>query len=281
MTSKQELRTVIITGASRGIGRAIALRFASEGARLVLSAVSADALRDVAMACGGSDRVREVAGDLGDPNILARITASADELGGADVVVNNAFWEEHGDVADVSLEGWDRTLRVCLTAPMLLIKGALPGMIGKGRGWVVNVGSAHALLAGTEYVAYEAAKAGLLALTRSVAVNYGRRGVRANVVSPGLVMSERMVSWWADASDRVREAMLATIPVGRAGSPEEIAEVVAFAASPAASFMNGAMIAVDGGATSLLAEVATLQVAGEKPPVDRVAAASATGERTV
>jgi 3-oxoacyl-[acyl-carrier protein] reductase len=126
----------------------------------------------------------------------------------------------------------------------------------------VHVASAHAMASGPGFAAYEAAKAGLLGLSRSIAVEYGPLGIRSNVVSPGLVMSERMRDELDGADDR-RRALLASIPLARPGRTEEIAAAVAFLASEDASFVNGAVLAVDGGMTAMLPEVASLRMLGD------------------
>jgi NAD(P)-dependent dehydrogenase (short-subunit alcohol dehydrogenase family) len=257
-------RAVLVTGASRGIGRAIALRFAAEGAALALSAAEDDELADAVTACraAGSAAAFGLAGDLGDPALAAALVERcAREHGSVEVLVNNAFWERPGAVDEVDLEGWDQTLRVSLTAAMLLTRHALAHMVDRG-GAIVNVASQRAFASGHGAAAYEAAKAGLLALTRSTAVDFGPRGVRCNCVSPGLVLSERARAWYHGAPWRPR-AMTAAIPLGRPGEPDEVAAVVAFVASTDASYVNGAVLAVDGGALAGLPENAALRLAEE------------------
>lgn len=255
-------RTAIVTGASRGIGRAIAERFADEGASLVLTATSRSGLDGVVEACRGRGaRVEGIAGDLADPDFARRLTdvaVGAFDL--VDVLVSNAFWDETRPVTEASLEGWDRTLRVSLTAPMLLARAVLPGMVARRSGSIVHIGSMRGVASGHGYAAYESAKAGLLGLTRSIAVDYGPRGIRCNCVCPGLILSERATDWYA-AELWHREAMDAVIPLGRPGQPAEVASVVAFIASDEASFVNGATIWVDGGIGASLPESAALELA--------------------
>lgn len=255
-------RTAIVTGAARGIGRAVALRLASEGAAVVVTDVAfPDDLEVTATACrkGGGTCVSVVA-DLASATTaedLARV--ALEEFGTLDVAINNAYSEVHGGVEVLALEGWEHTLRITLTAAMLVCKAALPAMVAQSRGAIVNVGSIHATAAGHEFAAYEAAKAGMMALTRSIAVDYGRYGVRCNAVAPGLVITERMKSWWDENANR-RHAMATTIPVGRPGRGEEIAGAVAYLASDEASFVNGACLTVDGGASAALGENAVLDL---------------------
>jgi len=255
-------RVSIVTGASRGIGRAIAERLADEGSALVLTAATEARLETVALACRqrGVD-VRVVAGDLADEALPRRLVDIAvDSFGQLDVVVGNAFWDEVATVTELSIAGWERTLRVTLTAQMLLARAALPVMQARGAGSIVLIGSQRAIAAGHGMPAYEAAKAGLVALTRSLAIEYGRDGIRTNCVSPGLVLSERAKAWY-EGDSRRRRAMDAVIPLGRPGRPEEVASVVAFVASDEASFMNGAIVWVDGGALAGLPENAALEIA--------------------
>lgn len=255
-------RTAIVTGASRGIGRAIAERFADEGATLVLTATSSAGLDEVVGACRERGaRVEGVVGDLADPALPARLVEVAIETSGSlDVLVSNAFWDETRPVTEASLEGWDRTLRVTLTAPMLLAQAALPGMVASGSGSIVLIGSMRGVAGGHGYAAYESAKAGLLGLTRSIAVDYGRHGVRCNCVCPGLVLSQRAIDWYA-AEDWRQQAMDTVVPLGRPGLPSEVANVVAFIASDEASFVNGATLWVDGGNGASLPENAALEIA--------------------
>jgi NAD(P)-dependent dehydrogenase (short-subunit alcohol dehydrogenase family) len=255
-------QVALVTGASRGIGRAIAERLADEGASLVMTATSLDQLMEAADACRRRGvRVLAVAGDLGDPGFPAELVAAAEAgLGRLDVLVSNAFWDETAPVTEVTPAGWERTLRVTLTAPMLLAKAALPSMTAAGRGSIVLVSSMHGVSAGHGMPAYEAAKAGLFALTRSLAVDYGPRGVRSNCVAPGLVLSERVRGWYEGAQWRTR-AMDTVVPLRRPGTPQEIASVVAFVASAEASYMNGSIVWVDGGSVAGLPENAALELA--------------------
>ena len=251
----------IVTGASRGIGRAIAERFADEGCALVITATTASRLDEVAADCRQRGaRVTTVVGDLGDQDLPAHLVETAlTAYGRLDVVVANAFWDEVASIAEVSLAGWERTLRVTLTAPMLLARAALPPMQASGQGAIVLIGSQRAIAAGHGMPAYEAAKAGLIALTRSLAVEYGQAGIRTNCVSPGLVLSERARDWYEGEPWR-RRAMDSVIPLRRPGRPAEVASVVAFVASDEASFMNGATIWVDGGTLAGLPENAALEI---------------------
>jgi NAD(P)-dependent dehydrogenase (short-subunit alcohol dehydrogenase family) len=259
-------RAALVTGASRGIGRATAVRLAAEGAALLLTAVEGDELDEVVAACRAARpgaAAEALPGDLADPELPAELIRRCVALhGSVDVLVNNAFWERTGAVGEIDLDGWERTLRVSLTAAMLLIRHALPHMLRRGGGAIVNVTSQRAFASGHGAAAYEAAKAGMLALTRSTAVDYGPRGVRCNCVSPGLILSERARAWLNGAAWRER-AMRAAIPLARPGLPEEIAAAVAFLAGPDASYVNGAVLAVDGGALAGLPENAALRLAQE------------------
>jgi NAD(P)-dependent dehydrogenase (short-subunit alcohol dehydrogenase family) len=255
-------RVAIVTGASRGIGRAIAQRFADEGCSLVLTAHTEPRLFEAAEDCRarGAD-VRTLAGDLSDEELPARLADLAlASFGRLDVLVANAFWDEVAPITRVSLSGWERTLRVTLTAPMLLARAVIPAMRDAGGGSIVMVGSQRAISAGHGMPAYEAAKAGLSALTRSLAIEHGGDGIRANCVSPGLILSERARDW-LDAEPWRQHAMDTVIPLGRAGRPDELANVVAFVASDEASFVNGAILWVDGGALAGLPENAALELA--------------------
>jgi NAD(P)-dependent dehydrogenase (short-subunit alcohol dehydrogenase family) len=212
----------------------------------------------VAGICDAGGIATASVGDLADPQVAGRVVAVAHErYGRSDIVVHNAFWEEHGSAEEVSLEGWGRTFEVCLNAALHLAKRALPSMRECGGGAIVNVASLHAVLSAPGYAAYESAKAALVALTRSMAVEYGSAGIRCNVVSPGLILSPRMQRWRDENADKVA-AMDAAIPLARPGSPDEVARTVSFLASDDASFITGATVCVDGGASAMLGEAATL-----------------------
>lgn len=250
-------RVFIVTGASRGIGHAITLRLAAGGATLVITGGPGDdeRLAAVAREAGGA---LAITGDLADPAFPQALVACAvDRHGRLDGIVNNAFAEVSGSVADVSLAGWERTMQVTLTAPMLLVKAALPYLKAAGKAAIVNIASQRAFASGHAAAAYESAKGGIVALTRSLAVDYGGHGIRTNTLSPGFILSERAREW-LDGGPRRREAMAAGIPMGRPGEPAEIAAVVAFMLSDDASFINGAVIPVDGGALAGLPENSAL-----------------------
>ncbi|MHB8322821.1 MAG: SDR family NAD(P)-dependent oxidoreductase [Candidatus Dormibacteria bacterium] len=253
-------RVAVVTGSARGIGKAVALRLAEEGARIVVNDILDEALlQQCVRECEsrGSSAIA-VRGDVGDDAVGDALIDTAERLmGGVDIVVNNAFWEERGSLVDLSRSGWDQTLRVSLTGAMVVSRAALRSMAPRGHGVIINVSSVHALAAGGGLTAaYDAAKAGLLGLTRSVAVAYGPQGVRCNAIAPGLVITERNAAVWQD--DARLGAVMRAYPLRRAGTPEDIAACVAFLVSDDASFINGACVAVDGGMTAMLSEAAVL-----------------------
>jgi meso-butanediol dehydrogenase / (S,S)-butanediol dehydrogenase / diacetyl reductase len=240
-------RVALVTGGGSGIGEATCRRLASEGARVVVVDVDGAAASRVADAIGGSPFVADVSDP---PASEAMIRHAVAAFGRLDVLDNNATGGGTiGRIADVDVDAWQRALAINLTAPFLAIKFALPVMLEQGRGAIVNITSNAALQAEEGLGAYASAKAGLLALTRNVAAEYGRRGIRCNAISPGAIETPPTKAFLA-AVDGVREKMERANTLRRLGRPEEVAAAVAFLASDDAAFVNGALYVVDGGASA-------------------------------
>jgi meso-butanediol dehydrogenase/(S,S)-butanediol dehydrogenase/diacetyl reductase len=240
-----EGRVALVTGGGSGIGEATCRRLADEGARVVVVDIDEAAARRVAGDVGGS----AFRADVSDPAASeAMIEHTVATFGRLDVLDNNATGDGTiGRLADVDVAAWQRALAVNLTGPFLAIKFALPVMLAQGAGAIVNISSNAALQAEEGLGAYASAKAGLLALTRNVAAEYGRRGIRCNAISPGAVETPPTKAFLA-AVEGIRAKMERANTLRRLGRPEEIAAAVAFLASDDASFVNGSLVVVDGGA---------------------------------
>lgn len=248
MTQRFADKVALITGAGSGIGEATATRFAEEGARVVVVDINESAATRVADAirtCGGvASAYRADVAHPGDAE--AMIQHALDTFGRLEVLHNNATSGTLGLVADMSVDDWNHALAVNLTAPFMASKFALPVMIAQGGGVIINMSSDAGLMAEYGLSAYGAAKAGVISLTRSIAVEYARHNIRCNCISPGGVLTPPTLAF-IQAVDGVEERMKRAHPVGRLGRPEEIANVVLFLASDDASFVTGACYVVDGG----------------------------------
>jgi NAD(P)-dependent dehydrogenase (short-subunit alcohol dehydrogenase family) len=258
-------KVALITGSGRGIGRATALRLASEGAALAIvdrDGAAAQATARELEQRGG--RAIALEADITDSAaVAAAIEAALRAFARLDVLVNNAARALKGNLEQTEPEDWRSELDGTLTGAFLVTRAALAPMLQQGGVAIVNIGSVNGLLA-LGNPGYSAAKAGLLNFTRSLATEYGPKGIRANMVSPGTVQTESP-SWQKRlARDPQVFAKLARwYPVGRVGRPDDIAAAVAFVAADEAAFVNGANLVVDGGLTAGLApmiEELTLEV---------------------
>jgi NAD(P)-dependent dehydrogenase (short-subunit alcohol dehydrogenase family) len=242
-----EGRAALITGASRGIGEAIARRLAAEGASVALVARDAERLAAIAEELGrDSRRAHALAADVSDPGGAARAVERAHEaLDSIDVLVNAAAVDcDWIPTAELSVESWDRTIAVNLSGAFYVSRAALPLMVAGGGGAIVSITSVAGHRVWPQDVAYGVSKAGLEMLTRTIAIEYAEHGIRANCVAPG-VIDAGMTDVIEDAEERRR--LVAMHPLGRMGRAEEVAEAVTWLASDESAFTTGTTLAVDGG----------------------------------
>ncbi|MET0619024.1 MAG: 3-oxoacyl-[acyl-carrier-protein] reductase [Thermoanaerobaculia bacterium] len=240
-----ENRIALVTGASRGIGEAIAKRLASEGATVLAAARTADALVRVVSeieAAGG--RASALALDLADPgSIEAAVKSALAAHGEIHVLVNNAGVTEDNLILRMSREAWDRVLATNLTGVFLLTQAVVKGMVRKRYGRIVNVTSVVGLMGNAGQVNYAASKAGLVGLTMSVARELASRNITCNAVAPGFIataMTDKM-------TDDAKSKMTGQIPLERLGAPDDVAAAVAYLASEDAAYVTGTVVNVSGG----------------------------------
>ena len=249
-------RVAIVTGGAQGIGGATARLLADEGARvLVVDVDAAAAVRNVEtiQAAGGTAEAMEC--DVStEAGVRAMVERAVTHLGRLDIVINNAYaFRPRADAIATTEEEWDRGFDIGLKAMFRAAKFAVPHMRQSGGGVMVNMSSVHGLLAAPGSLVYETVKAGVIGLTRQLAVEYGPDGVRVNAICPGHIVTERMEQRWRDHED-VLGFFAEQYPLRRTGKPVDIANAVVFLCSDEASFITGHALVVDGGLSIQLQE---------------------------
>lgn len=239
-------KTAVVTGGSRGIGRAICLELARRGANVVFSYAgnTAAAEKTLEELKAPGVEARAVQGNVADPAAAKTLIDTAvKELGGIHILVNNAGITRDGLAMAMKEEDFDAVIETNLKGAFLCMKAAIRPMMKARYGRIVNMSSVVALRGNPGQVNYCASKAGLIGMTKSLAKEMGARGITVNAVAPGYISTDMT----AALPDAARQAMLSTIPVGRAGNPEDVAAAVAFLASEEAGYITGQVLSVDGG----------------------------------
>ena len=256
MTGKLAGKTAVVTGAGSGIGRAAAVLFAREGAAVAVVDLNAEAAKDTAgeIAASGGTALPVVANVADRLQVTSAFEQIRNEYRHVDVLYNNAGVNSAGSVIDATEDDWDRSFAVNAKGTFLCSQAAAPGMVAAGGGSIINQGSVAALAGIANFASYCAAKGAVVALTRSMSVDLAPRGVRVNVICPGTVYTPLMEPMLrARGGGDMAAGLALTVakyPIGRLGTPEEIAAVALFLASDDSSFMTGSVVTADGGMTS-------------------------------
>ena len=241
-------QVALVTGAAMGIGARIAQRFSEAGAVVVIFDVNGENALRMEEKLRATGRVRAIQGDVtNEDQVKSAVERTVAEFGSLDVLVNNAGIDVEGPAIEMSSSVWDRTLDVNLKGAFLFAKYAIPKMKGRG-GAIVNISSVRAFVSYEGNAAYDASKAGMIGLTRALALEHGRDGIRVNAICPGYVSTPMTDEWLAAQPDPAAtlKQVLNVHPLGRMGTPLDIAEAALFLASDAASFISGTYLVVDG-----------------------------------
>ncbi len=247
-------KVAIVTGAGTGIGRACAELFAREGAAVVLAGRRREPLEEVARAIekSGGRALAESCDVTREADGKALVARAVRAFGGLHLLVNNAAYWMAGTIEETSLADWDRMMETNLKGVFLLVKHALPALRQAGGGGIINIGSVLGLVGMKRRVAYATSKGGLVLLTKALALDHAADKIRVNCICPSLVdtpMGQESLERAGDAAAE-RARRLASIPLGRAGTPEDVARLALFLASDDSSWITGAAIALDGGFTA-------------------------------
>lgn len=251
MAGRLEGKVAVVTGAASGIGEAIALRCAEEGARVVVSDIDEARGRQVLAKLQGADHLFVRADVSKEEDARALMEATVNKYGRIDVLVNNAGIRVSGRVDETSLDLWEKIMAIDLRGVFLCSKFAIEHMLKQKSGSIINLSSVSGIAGDYGMAAYNAAKGGVTNLTRNMALDYAAYGIRVNAVCPGAILTPLLEQAWEEIGrEEAEKAFKGAYPPGRVGSPREVANVVVFLASDEASFVSGANIPVDGAITA-------------------------------
>jgi 2-hydroxycyclohexanecarboxyl-CoA dehydrogenase len=246
--SSEQARVALVTGGGRGIGRGIAQHLAADGHRVAVADLNPETAAEVAQATNGLAVPLDVTDTASVREALDRVET---ELGGIDILVNNAGWDEFRPFLETEEEFWDRVIELNFKGCLRTCRRAVPGMVDRGYGRVVNIASDAARVGSSLEAVYSGAKGGVVAFSKTLAREVARSGVTVNCICPGPTETPMLaeISGSGPDSERVLEAMRRAVPMRRLGRPEDIAAAVAFLASDNAGFITGQTLSVSGGLT--------------------------------
>jgi NAD(P)-dependent dehydrogenase (short-subunit alcohol dehydrogenase family) len=247
-------KAAIVTGAGTGIGRAIAMALAREGAKVAVAGRRREKLGEVAQAIrqAGGEALVTVCDVSSEADSYRAVKDAEEAFGHVNVLVNNAGALSVSTVESISVEEWDRLMAANLKGPFLMSRAVLPAMRQAGGGAIVNVGSVLGLVAMKDRAAYCASKGGVTMLTKAMALDHAQEKIRVNCICPAIVETDLIRELFSKSEEgrRARDTRLATLPLGKFGKPDDIAELAVFLASEESSWMTGTAIPVDGGLTA-------------------------------